>query len=338
MQLPNVATVAWAVQGDQLSRQIVATLVDGSAPWNPLTVYNGVVRYKKPDGTIGVYDTDEDGNRAVTWSGNVATIKIVQQALTVPGTVIMQLDFYDSTDARVSTFGWCTNVQPAVVTDTEFLSTDYYNILTLQIAAVLGISNFKYMIANEESTSTATMAHAVGDYFILDNILYITTSAIAIGETIIPGTNCEAAVIGDDLTEVKDTLNQLDDDVDAVETALSNIGTVVAGTNAASLEVTPNTYTPVSSLVLDAGTWILLAGNQWSSSFTELCIAELFYPGIGAVPGTTIRYGGVGSGGGVQTSAILQLSSQTTIGYRVYQTSSSSKTASSVSLIAIRIA
>ena len=138
LQLPNIAAVAWAVQGDMGSRQIRATLVDGGSSWTPQAGYHGVIRYFKPDGTTGVYDVDEGGTTAVTWSGNIATIKIAQQALTVPGTVIMQLEFYDSNDARVSTFGWAMNVQPSAVTDTEFLSTDYYSILTLQIAGVLG--------------------------------------------------------------------------------------------------------------------------------------------------------------------------------------------------------
>ena len=138
LQLPNIAAVAWAVQGDMGSRQIRATLVDGGSSWTPQAGYHGVIRYFKPDGTTGVYDVDEGGTTAVTWSGNIATIKIAQQALTVAGTVIMQLEFYDSNDARVSTFGWAMNVQPSAVTDTEFLSTDYYSILTLQIAGVLG--------------------------------------------------------------------------------------------------------------------------------------------------------------------------------------------------------
>lgn len=138
MALPNIATVAWAVQGDMLSRQIEATLVDGSTAWNPPAGADGVVRYYKPDGTSGAYDVDEGGDPAVTWSGNVATVKIVQQALTVAGTVIMQLEFYDSNQQRLSAFGWAMNVQPSALTDTEFLSTDYYSLLTLQIAAVLG--------------------------------------------------------------------------------------------------------------------------------------------------------------------------------------------------------
>lgn len=138
MQLPNIATVAWAVQGDQLSRQIQATLVDGSTAWYPQQGYAGVIRAHKPDGTVAVYDVDEAGNPAVTWEDNVATIAIVQQALTVPGTVLMQLEFYDADEARITAFGWAMNVQPSAVTDNEFLSSDYYNILTLQIAGVLG--------------------------------------------------------------------------------------------------------------------------------------------------------------------------------------------------------
>ena len=148
MQLPNIAAVSWAVQGDQLARRIQATLVDGSTPWAPETGYNGVVRYHKPDGTSGVYDADEDGNPAVTWVGNVATVAIVQQALTVPGTVLMQLEFYDGNASRITAFGWANNVQPAAVTDTEFLSTDYYNLLTLQIAGVLGASGHPPYINN----------------------------------------------------------------------------------------------------------------------------------------------------------------------------------------------
>lgn len=137
--------------------------------------------------------------------------------------------------------------------------------------------------------------------------------------------------------ELKNTLNSLSDDVDAVETALSNIGTVVVGTNAANLEVEPSTYTVISSVTLDEGTWILFAGNTWTSSFTELCIAELVEGG-GRIAGTTIRYGGVGSGGGVITSTVLALSVQKTIGFRVFQASSTSRTANAVDLRAVRIA
>ena len=305
LQLPNIATVSWAVQGDQLSRYIAATLVDGSTAWNPQAGYHGVVRCHKPDGTNCVYDVDENGDPAVTWSGNVATITIIHQALAVPGSCLMQLEFYDANDARVSAFGWVNNVQPSAVTDNEFLSSDYYNILTLQIAAVIGAethppyidsttkdwmvwdtdindyvdsgvysigpppmpqstayeyandasgttppsswsstrpapaqgqyswtkvtitwetgttvyytvayqgidgmnaADVKAMIAGEEASSTSAHAYAIGDRFILNNILYIATAAIGIGDTITPGTNCQVDVLGDDVSALKTSL------------------------------------------------------------------------------------------------------------------------------------
>lgn len=309
MQLPNIAAVSWAVQGDQLSRQIQATLVDGSTAWNPQAGYHGIVRFQKPDGTSGVYDVDEDGNPAVTWTGNVATVKIVQQALTVAGTVLMQLEFYDSNEARVTAFGWVNNVQPSAVTDDEFLSSDYYNILTLQIAGVLGAaghapyidsvtknwmiwdtnvndyvdsgvysigppptpqsttyeyansasgtvvpsawsetrpepvkgqyswtkitttwetgstvyytvayqgadgtsaSEIKQIIATEETSTTSAHAYAIGDYFILANVLYVATAAIGIGDTIAAGTNCTQTTVGAEIVSIKNTLSQLE--------------------------------------------------------------------------------------------------------------------------------
>lgn len=65
------------------------------------------------------------------------------------------------------------------------------------------------MIAPEEASSTAAAAHAVGDYFRLSGILYITTAAIAIGDTITPGTNCAVAVLGDDVTDLKSALEEI---------------------------------------------------------------------------------------------------------------------------------
>lgn len=180
MQLPNIAAVSWAVQGDQLSREIQATLVDGSTAWNPQVGYHGVVRFHKPDGTSGVYDVDEDGNPAVTWTGNVATVKIVQQALTVAGTVLMQLEFYDSSEARVTAFGWANNVQPSAVTDDEFLSSDYYNILTLQIAGVLGAAGHSPYI---DSTTNHWMIwdSNINDY--IDSGVYATGPAPTLQST-----------------------------------------------------------------------------------------------------------------------------------------------------------
>lgn len=70
--------------------------------------------------------------------------------------------------------------------------------------------------STQEASATATYAHAVGSYFIYNDTLYVTTVAIAVGDTIVPNTNCETTDIGtvltrlsSDLTNDETTLTQL---------------------------------------------------------------------------------------------------------------------------------
>lgn len=137
LQNPNIATVAYGVQNDRLSRKITAQLVDGSTPWTPPAGALATIRFLKPDGTAGFYDTDEAGNPATVIDGSAVTMTIVEQALTVPGDVYMQLNFYTSDGDRLTTFCWLLRVQQNVLTDATIISSDYYNILSAQIAAVL---------------------------------------------------------------------------------------------------------------------------------------------------------------------------------------------------------
>lgn len=66
---------------------------------------------------------------------------------------------------------------------------------------------------NEGAAATSTRAYAVGDYFIYNDVLYRATDAIAIGDTIVPNTNCEATNVDTELTKLN--------------TELTPIGTVV---------------------------------------------------------------------------------------------------------------
>ena len=43
-----------------------------------------------------------------------------------------------------------------------------------------------------EASSTASAAHAAGEHFIYNGLLYVATSDIASGATITPNTNCRA--------------------------------------------------------------------------------------------------------------------------------------------------
>lgn len=136
LQSPNISTIVYAVQNDKLSRHIVAQLRDGSAPWTPPAGALPTVRYLKPDGTAGFYDSDEDDNPAIVISGSTATITIVEQALTVHGDVYMQLNFYGTDGSKLTTFCWLLRVQKSVLEDATIVSSDYYNTLTATMAQV----------------------------------------------------------------------------------------------------------------------------------------------------------------------------------------------------------
>ena len=62
-------------------------------------------------------------------------------------------------------------------------------------------------------SSTAQTNHAVGSYFMLDNVLHKATSAIASGETITSGSNATPITIEEALTALNTSVNSLQDSV-----------------------------------------------------------------------------------------------------------------------------
>lgn len=62
------------------------------------------------------------------------------------------------------------------------------------------------MIATAESSATAQYVHNKGEYFRLNDTLYQAIVKINIGDSIVVGTNCEVAVIGNDLTHVANSI------------------------------------------------------------------------------------------------------------------------------------
>lgn len=140
LQYPNFATTMHAVQNDKLSRKVQAILFDGSIPFVPDSSALAMIRYHKPDNTNGFYDVDENGNTAVTWTNNVCLIKLAEQALSCPGTVLCQVQFYTEAGQRLTTFTWRIEVQECALTDEQFISTDYYSILSAQISAAMSVT------------------------------------------------------------------------------------------------------------------------------------------------------------------------------------------------------
>lgn len=128
------------IQGDSNSRTIVAALWDGATPYTVPTGACFMVRFGKPDGTGGLYDTTEGGAK-VTASGNTVTAPVATQMLTVAGTVRAQIDIYGTATGKaaekLATFCFSIDVSPSAYTDAEIISSDYYNIIAGQIAAAV---------------------------------------------------------------------------------------------------------------------------------------------------------------------------------------------------------
>lgn len=137
MTLNGVPPTLHMVQGDTNSRTISASLWAGAEPYNVPAGASVMLRFKKPDGTGGLYSETET-QQPITWAENRVTIPVAAQVLTAEGTVLAQVDVYagesDSSAERLASFAFMIFVQPDVYPDAEIISSDYYNILAADIA------------------------------------------------------------------------------------------------------------------------------------------------------------------------------------------------------------
>ena len=132
------------VQGDSNTRIIQAQLWDGANPYTIPTGAAVMMRFCKPDGTGGLYDKTESG-QSITVSGSTVTAPVATQMLTVAGGVMAEVDIYaageDAASAQnLASFAFLVEVAPSVYPDAEIISSDYYSVLTAEIASVLAAS------------------------------------------------------------------------------------------------------------------------------------------------------------------------------------------------------
>lgn len=148
-----VPPVLKMVQNDSNSRYIVASLWDGASAYDVGSA-SVMMRFAKPDGTGGMYDADEAGN-AVSVDGNVVTIPVATQVLTVAGDVFAQVDIYGSSNSKLASFAFKIEVAASVYPDAQIISSDYYNVLTATIANAVTAAQ------NAAASATAAAQSAV---------------------------------------------------------------------------------------------------------------------------------------------------------------------------------
>lgn len=149
------------VQGDSNTRTIVASLWDDSQPYNVPASAVVMMRFRKTDGTGGLYDVTEGGAK-ISVSGNVVTIPVATQLLTVAGVVFAQVDVYGAATGaaaeKLATFRLAIEVAPSVYPDANIISSDYYNILTAKVAEAVAAADQAEQSQGAAAASAAAAA------------------------------------------------------------------------------------------------------------------------------------------------------------------------------------
>ena len=99
------------MQGDVLTRKVEISLSCNGMPWQIPGNPRVLIRYRRPNQTVGTYDTLAGGTSAYHLKGNVVTIAIAPDALTLPGDVSLVVSLV-SDEQVLSTFDITLEVQP----------------------------------------------------------------------------------------------------------------------------------------------------------------------------------------------------------------------------------
>lgn len=154
-------------QGDG-GRIISASLWDGATIYSPPDGTMCMLRFRKPDGTGGLYDTAEDGTK-INLANNVATIPVALQVLAVGGPVHCQVELYAPAAEgellsanRLATFEFEILVSPSVYPDAEVISGDYVNIISKQLEILASKAEANANAAAGSATNAAASATSAG--------------------------------------------------------------------------------------------------------------------------------------------------------------------------------
>lgn len=80
------------------------------------------------------------------------------------------------------------------------------NNLSTEVSDVRQDSEDMITANNEGAAATSTKAYSAGNYFIYNDVLYKATTSIAVGDTIVPNTNCTATNVDTELTQLNSDL------------------------------------------------------------------------------------------------------------------------------------
>lgn len=121
----------------------------------------------------------------------------------------------------------------------------------------------------------------------------------------------------------------------ALNDKITAIGTVTTGTNTTTTSIGSATQTNVSAMTLDAGTYVVFGGCEFSSAFNDRMYIALTSDNS-TIKGTWVEGDGK-FGGSKNTCCVLSPTGSKTIRLVVYQASGSAKTVQNIMLLAVKI-
>lgn len=137
---------------------------------------------------------------------------------------------------------------------------------------------------NEGAAATSTRAYAIGDYFIYNDVLYKATAAIAVGDTIVPNTNCEATNVDTELTKVNNDLANKVSKPHAADYTAHKDGTKTWA------QLLYLVYANIDFSKINAFSFILAGDNYFRISRIQENDIAFVYVNIGATTPQIIKY------------------------------------------------
>lgn len=161
LQQQSILTPLKAKQNDRYSRFFKAVLLDGSTAFYIPSGAALMVRYIAPSG-CGWYDTITEINGTTTHSafsltGNEVTVELAEAMLAMPGSGTLCLQVYAASGYRIGTWNVPIEIEADPLTDSTIAASDYYNVLTWQVAQALG---YRDAAANSAQSAAASAALA----------------------------------------------------------------------------------------------------------------------------------------------------------------------------------
>lgn len=160
-QQPGVPPRLKCKQNDRYSRFFKVVLLNGGTAFMLPEGAGMAVRYIAPSGS-GWYDTiteidNTTKHSAFSISGNEVTVELAEAMLTLPGSGTLWLQIYTATGYRIGTWNIPLEIEADLLTDSTIAASDYYNVLTAQVAQTLG---YRDAAANSAAAAAASAALA----------------------------------------------------------------------------------------------------------------------------------------------------------------------------------